>query len=231
MKSATIQSWTDETVPGVVDISNWTKLSYLDIYKSRFMSMPVFPSTLTHLKARAVRIGGDEFDAYQKAVFPFEKLEYLSVEDSDLFTLINDMANPALTSGSLKTLKVGSDIGAIETTSRNDWTQTLPAPSTALETLSLDQRNELPEQTIMAVLRQYPNLKEVDLAFTLVTGSTLRELFERENKPEYINVKHCPDCYHDAVEVARQAGIEVDYELAPKNKNRADRAWRDQYYN
>lgn len=232
MTSVAIRGWTDEIVLGGVDMTSWTKLTYLDTSFAYFSSMPVFPSTLTHLEAggvRVIRVDEDEFDPNQKAVFPFPNLEYLSVEDSELFSVINDMANPALTSNSLKTLKVGSDNGCIHTNSRNDWSKTLPAPSATLETISLHERFELSEESIIAVLRQYPNLKCVDLGRTEITGSTLRELFDRENKPEFINLGHCMSVYYDAVEAARAAGIEVSHNLAPKNKKMESR-WRDKCY-
>jgi hypothetical protein len=228
MKSATIKSWAYEAVLGVVDMSSWTKLTYLDIWGTRFISMPVFPSTLTHLEVADVTIGSHSF-VDEKVVFPFSKLEYLSVENSDLFLILNDMANPALASGSLKTLNLGCVRSFRGANSRNDWTQTLPSYSAALETLSLYEHIELPEKTIIAVLRRFPNLKEVDLSSTGATGSTLRELFERENKPKLVNMKNCANCYHDAVEAAREAGIEVWHELAPKN-NKTDNKFRDQYY-
>ncbi|ELR07439.1 hypothetical protein VC83_03125 [Pseudogymnoascus destructans] len=228
MKSASITGWAYEAVPEVVDMSSWTKLMYLYISGTRFDSMPVFPSTLTHLEAVHVGIISDRFDTDEKLVVPLSKLEYLSVEGGDLFAIVNDMANPGLTSGSLKTLKVGC-IGSIRTNTHNDWSRMLPAPSAALEALSFCERIGLPEKTIIAVLRQFPNLKEVDLSRTEATGSTLRELFERENKPKFINMKDCTNCYHDAVEAAREAGIEVWHELAPKN-NKTDSKFRDQYY-
>lgn len=229
MKSATIKDWSYEAVPGgVVDMSRWTKLMYLDICCARFASMPLFPSTLTHLEAVDVSISSHRFDTDQEVVFPLSKLEYLNVEGSELFAVVNDMASPALTSGSLKTLKVGCVRGFTRANGRNDWTQTLPAPSAALETLSLYEHIELPEKTMIAVLRQFPNLKEVDLSRTGATGSTLRELFEREIKPKFVNMKNCESCYHDAVEAAREAGIEVWHELAPKN-NKTERRVRDQY--
>lgn len=231
MKSATIQSWGNEgneAIFGVVDMSSWTKLTYLDIRGIRFTSMPVFPSTLTHLEAANVSINSRSF-VDEKVVFPFSKLEYLSIENSDLFFILNDMTNPALASGTLKTLKLGCARLFREANSHNDWTQTLPSYSAALETFSLYELINLPEKTIIAVLRQFPNLKEVDLSRTGATGSTLRELFERENKPKLVNMKNCANCYHDAVEAAREAGIEVWHELAPKN-NKTDSKFRDQYY-
>ncbi|OBU00756.1 hypothetical protein VE01_01171 [Pseudogymnoascus verrucosus] len=229
MKSASIKGWAYEATPYVTDMSSWTKLTHLDILGTRFDSMPVLPSSLTHLEAADVGIISHRFDTDEKFVFPFSKLEYLSVEGGDLFAIVNDMANPGLTSGSLKTLKVGH-IGPTHTDTHNDWIKMLPAPSAALETLSLCERIGLPEKTIIAVLRQFPNLKEVDLSRTEATGSTLRELFERENKPKLVNMKNCTNCYHDAVEAARRVGIEVWHELAPKN-NKTDSKFRDQYYN
>ncbi|OBT89612.1 hypothetical protein VE02_01763 [Pseudogymnoascus sp. 03VT05] len=228
VKSASIKGWAYEAVPGVIDMSSWAKLTYLNLFRTRFDSMPVLPSTLTHLEAEDVSIISHRFDTDEKFVFPLSKLEYLSVEGGDLFAIVNDMANPGLTSGSLKTLKVGCT-GLIRTNTHNDWIKILPAPSAALEILSLYEQIELPEKTIIAVLRQFPNLKEVDLTRTGATGSTLRELFERENKPKLVNMKNCTNCYHDAVEAAREAGIEVMHELAPKN-SKTDRKFRDQYY-
>ncbi|OBT79596.1 hypothetical protein VF21_01241 [Pseudogymnoascus sp. 05NY08] len=228
VKSASIKSWAYEAVPGVIDMSSWTKLTYLNLFRTRFDSMPALPSTLTHLEAEDVSIISHRFDTDEKFVFPLSKLEYLSVEGGDLFAIVNDIANPGLTSGSLKTLKVGCT-GLIRTNTHNDWIKILPAPSAALENLSLYEQIELPEKTIIAVLRQFPNLKEVDLTRTVATGSTLRELFERDNKPKLVNMKNCTNCYHDAVEAAREAGIEVMHELAPKN-SKTDRKFRDQYY-
>ncbi|KFY77814.1 hypothetical protein V499_02877 [Pseudogymnoascus sp. VKM F-103] len=229
MKSASIKGWAYEATSYVTDMSSWTKLTHLDILGTRFDSMPVLPSSLTHLEAADVGIISHRFDTDEKFVFPLSKLEYLSVEGGDLFAIVNDMANPGLTSGSLKTLKAGH-IGPTHTDTHNDWIKMLPAPSAALETLSLCERIGLPEKTIIAVLRQFPNLKEVDLSRTEATGSTLRELFERENKPKLVNMKNCTNCYHDAVEAARRVGIEVWHELAPKN-NKTDSKFRDQYYN
>lgn len=231
MKSATIKNWGyegNEAIFGVVDMSSWTKLTYLDIRGIRFTSMPVFPSTLTHLEAANVSINSRSF-VDEKVVFPFSKLGYFSIENSNLFAIVNDMANPALASGSLKTLKLGSVRHVTETNCLNDWTQTLPAYSAALENLSLYEHIGLPEETIIAVLRQFPNLKVVDLARTDATGSTLRELFERENKPKLVNMENCVKCYHDAVEAAREAGIEVMHELAPRSSKTASK-FRDQYY-
>lgn len=230
MKSAAIKDWR-HLRPEVFDMSSWTKLTYLDISNTHFVSVPIFPSTLTHLEAAFVGIASysSNLDVDREAVFPFSKLEYLSVEGGALGIIVNDMANPALTSGSLKTLKVGCEYSSIRGENRNDWIHTLPAYSPALKTLWLDRNVELPEETIITVLRQFPNLKEVNLSGTGATGSTLRELFERDSKPEFVDMRHCENCYHDAVEVAREAGIEVRHELAPKN-NKMGRKLRDQYF-
>lgn len=199
-------------------MARWTKLTYLDITNTILSFMPIFPSTLIHLETDEIIINLGTFNRDEKAYFQLPKLEYLGVNNSELFALVNDIANPALVSGSLKTLDTGAQDITIETRGRNSWLQTLPAPSAALKTISLYKQMELPENVIIAVLRQYPNLKMVDLRFTSVTGSTLRELFERENKPDFIQLEGCVDCYHDAIEAAREAGIEVSHELAPRKK-------------
>lgn len=211
MKSATIKSWKYEAVPGLINMSSWTKLTHLDISSTQFTIMPVFPSTLTHLNAWKVAIASDE-----EGFFVLPKLEYLNVTDSRLFTVVNDIANPALASGSLKELHAGNNATAVRTDSRNSWLESLPLPSLHLISLSLNTQTELPEKTMIALLRQYPNLKKVDLSYTGATGSTLRELFERENKPDFIDMRGCESCHYDAVEVAREAGIQVLHELAPK---------------
>ncbi|KFY37373.1 hypothetical protein V494_04775 [Pseudogymnoascus sp. VKM F-4513 (FW-928)] len=230
MKSATIKKWHYGTDPQVIPESSWTKLRYLDISGTGFPVLPVLPSTLTHLETRNANLGFYTFDPDQNDVPVLSKLEYLGIENSIFSTVVNDMANPSLTSGSLKTLKLGGNANSYsQCGSRNDWTYTLPAHSAALETLSLAQNIELPEKTIIDVLRQFPNLKEVDLSYTCSTGSTLRELFERENKPRFVNMMNCTNCYHDAVEAARGAGIEVRHELAPKY-NKTDTKFRDQFY-
>lgn len=229
MKSATIKSWKYEAVPGMIYMSRWTKLTHLDISGTQFTVMPVFPNTLTHLDAWKVVIASDE-----EGFFVLPKLEYLNVTDSRLFTAVNDIANPALASGSLKELHVGSNATAVGTDRRNSWLESLPLPSLKLKALSLNAQTELPEKTMIALLRQYPNLKKVDLSYTGATGSTLRELFERENKPDFIDMQGCEGCHYDAVEAARKAGIQVVHELAPKYKAYKGRphseAWPDITY-
>lgn len=134
------------------------------------------------------------------------------------------MANPSLISGSLKTLHIGdmsfsgriSFVGLDFPAPFDTWHGTIPAPSMQLEVLSLQNSYELSEREILAMLRQYPNLKRIDLSRTRVTGSTVRELLERENKPLFINLEYCDECHHDAVEAARNAGIEVNYRLYRK---------------
>lgn len=218
MESATIKHWRHAMFPGVVDLASWIKLTYLDVSKTRFHSIPTFPGTLTHFAASETTGVASDLIAYSELDnFHFPNLEYLDVNDSDFSICVNDIANPGLISGSLKTLDLGGaaflrDIGS------HRWPENLPAPSPALETLSLRSQTELPEKIIISLLRQYPNLKNVDLGVTGVTGSTLRELFQRENKPNFIDLEGCDDCYYDAVEAARESGIEVLHELAPKKK-------------
>ncbi|KAL5350162.1 hypothetical protein ACLOAV_005199 [Pseudogymnoascus australis] len=226
MKSATINIWSYE-FNEVVDMTNWSKLTYLDVSQTEFTSMPIFPSTLTYLEAGGVWIGLGEFDHDQKEFF-LPKLKYLGIVDSHLFKVVNDIANPALASGSLKELMVGVNDATLATNDKNSLYKSVPAPSSVLTTLSLDSHFDLPENIIVTILRQYPNLKNVYLRHTGVTGSTLRELFERDNKPDLIDLRGCSDCYYDAVEAARGAGIDVRHDLAPKN-NKTDRRWRDQY--
>lgn len=228
MKSATIKSWPLEAVPGVVDMSSWTKLTYLDIWHTQFTSVPVFPSSLTYLEAEGVVIGLNDFEFDQKDFFQLPKLEYLSIKNSDFFTVVNDMANPALASGSLKELCVCSNSIMTQTSNRNNWFKSLPAPSSALTMLSLRGHFDLPENIIIALLRRYPNLEGVGLGHTSVTGSTVRELFERKKKPDYVDLEGCDSCYYDAVDAARKAGIDVRHELAPKN-NKTERRVREQY--
>ncbi|OBT64352.1 hypothetical protein VE03_05814 [Pseudogymnoascus sp. 23342-1-I1] len=229
MKSATIKRWPHMAVPRVIEMASWRKLTHLDISLTQFTSVPVFPTTLTHLEAERVHVSSTNSEFDQKDFFQLPKLEYLNVKDSDLFTVVNDMVNLALVSGSLKELHVGSNSVMAQTSNHNSWLQTLPAPSPALTTLSLRGLVELPEKVMIAILRQYPNLETVNLAYTGATGSTLRELFEREKKPRYVDMEGCDGCYYDAVEAARGAGIDVWHELAPKNK-RPDRSWRDESF-
>lgn len=219
MKSAKIKNWTNEAVPGIVDMAGWTKLTHLDISGTQFTCLPVFPSTLVHLEAEGARLSlADDSELDQKKdFFHLPKLEYLGVINSGFFDVVNDLANLALASGSLKELYVG-DNGPITTNSRNSWLKSLPAPSSSLTTLSLHEEVELPENIIIALLRQYPNLQDVILSYTSATGSTLRELFERKNKPAYVDMEGCEGCYYDAVEAARKVGIEVAHQLAPKKK-------------
>ncbi|KFX87729.1 hypothetical protein O988_09312 [Pseudogymnoascus sp. VKM F-3808] len=218
MKSASIHFGRYETVPGVVDMTSWAKLTFLNIMGTQFTSMPIFPSTLTHLEAERVKVGFGNFDPDQKDFFQLPNLKYLSINNSNLFTFVNDLANPALASGSLKELHVDGNSTATETHNRNSWVQTLPATSLKLRTLSLAEQTELPEKTIIELLRQYPNLQDINLSFTEATGSTLRELFERDSKPVNVDMAGCSGCHYDAVEAARGAGINVTHHLWQKEK-------------
>lgn len=219
VKSARITKWRSAASVGIIDFSSWSELAYLDINKTRFTSIPKFPSTLIHLNVEEIKtLGINDFENLPKDYFQFPNLEHLSVDGSDFAIALNEMADPGLLSGSLMTLNIGDSSHFGREHPYQTWPKAMPASSSTLRTLSLRLQTELREKTIIKMLCQYPNLKEVDLAHTGITGSTLVVLFERENRPEFIDLEGCDDCYYDAVEAARETGIEVLHELAPKKK-------------
>jgi len=211
-------------VPGeFAEFSEWKDLTYLDIAGLSFNIVPKFPAILKHLDVSYIgnfELG--DFKALPKDYFSFPDLEYLSVQSSTFVFALNEIANPGLISGSLKTLNIGDStfFGQDLDTLSETWPGTMPTPSTQLEVLSLYGQYGLPERKILAMLRQYPNLKRINLGQTRVTGSTVRELFERENKPSFINLNYCDECHYDAVEAARKVGIEVSHQLDTKTRTR-----------
>lgn len=220
IESASLVDWGRGTSSETTDFCEWKNLTHLDIRDTHFEGIPKFPETLKHLNVdRIPDLAPAGFRNLPKDYFYLPQLEYLSMVKSSFAASLNDIAEAGLASGTLRTLILGCSSNFREDDDPyRAWPASMPAPSANLEALSLSELYELSESTILAFLRQYPNLKWLDLRYTAITGSTLRELFERENKPQFIDVSHCESCHHDAVEAARAAGIVIRQMQAPRKK-------------
>jgi hypothetical protein len=67
------------------------------------------------------------------------------------------------------------------------------------------------DKTILAIIELYPNLREVNLEQTRITGVGLKALVSKGIKS--INVDHCDDLGEDAVLWARSQGVQVQHNM------------------
>lgn len=210
-----------------LDFASWKSLKHLDIERLRTTHMPTFPLTLQYLDLSDIgSVAVDELErpvnddgTVDGSLFHLPELVHLNVEGSDFTRFMHELSLAGLASGTLKTLKIGdTSIFAPQDDPYVGWPVRMPRPSESLRALSVQGLSHISEGLIIQLLERYPNLDEVDLSETTITGSTLRILFEREHKPQIIEAVGCSKVSRDAVEAARNHCIDVISEYAPQKQ-------------
>jgi hypothetical protein len=212
----------NDTVPcPALNFKRWRHLTHLSLVDTRITNVPTFPKTLRYLNVEGVCSLDLTLIEQARDTFHLPNLVELRIQDSDFIVILNELANPPLKSGTLKVLNIGRQ-GVVlgHRLVMQDWPDNMLAPSETLEVLSLRDQPDLDEDVLIAFLKRYPNLTDVDLSLTSITGITIKELYTRAVPPEYIAAEYCRHLYHDAVEIARSMGIDVLYEMHNSLKRR-----------
>jgi len=209
------------------DLSLWTKLKHLEFNRACFPNLPSLPRTLKYLDISENFIlppllSTDEsvttIDLPLLETFICNKIDF-SLE------VILTLIGPSVKAGNLKTLHMGD-----YAPSESSWEQSTPTKDLlmpSLRDLSLS-KCQMREDGIMRFLRLCPNLQNVDVSFTRVTGVAIKELMTREVGPlKWLGACWCMFLSSDAVEWARSLGTIVEYSNDPLKRPVRQRFWRD----
>lgn len=163
------------------------------------------------------------FDSLDSNYLPI--LESFNCTSTNAFSTIAifKMMKQALKSGTLRHLRIGHRYDEL-----NVIKPVEDCPSSAnLEYLSLAAMQDKPD-VLIGILRQYPNVREVDLSSTKVTGVEVRELIDREGGPlKWLGLENASKISFDAIEYARGKGTEVAYRLPGFLPTTERRSFRD----
>jgi F-box/TPR repeat protein Pof3 len=199
LKSLTLTNW--KFHPPLADMTPWVHLEYLKLVDLGLDSLPSLPPSLKHLHL-------DGF--YHMRHAPSEDgldlplLRTLSVQDSLQLTALGlfDILKRSNELGNLTALDLSGRL------SDNGSEQYISSQSL----LSLGMgRLMIGDKTILAIIELYPNLREVNLEQTRITGVGLKALVSKGIKS--INVDHCDDLGEDAVLWARSQGVQVQHNM------------------
>lgn len=208
------------------DFGAWKFLETLNIQKLRIAKLPTFPRTLRHLNLSDIatvthhELDNAKIGTIDTSSYNLPNLASLDVEGSDFTHFTCELSNAGLSSGTLKSLKIGdtSHIAAHEDPYMN-WPQRMPGLSKHVFALSLKYLNHISEDVIINLLAQYPQLVEVNLSHCNITGTTIGHLFKKERvHPFIVDVRGCPNVGRDAVEAARETGCTVYSEHMPRKQ-------------
>ncbi|RKF63329.1 putative f-box tpr repeat containing protein pof3 [Erysiphe neolycopersici] len=195
-----------------LDLRSWSHLKRLHLLHAGLLKFPKLPQTLQHLvldKNPNLSIT-DELEKEDLFSLPLLETFYCqstSIELHHLFAI----TKACIQANNFKSLGIGGHYHnhlIMVSYSTNKIPKNLP-PSLSLEELSLALL-PITDNQILEILQLYPKLRKIDLSGTCVTGVTIKALIEKGGV-EWIKVSDQMSVSFDAIELARNKGIYVDF--------------------
>jgi len=202
------------------DFSRWTRLEVVSFHNTRIFRMPRLPKSITCVDFTDHNTGTD---------FYFEDLQDLRYHASNVPNLEETLSDPerhqlpnleelhtrnsksippklfefltraSISSGKLRILDVGG---------RPYEPSTYP-PCKSLVGLSLAKSWEWGDDEILEMMKLYPNVKELDLSDTNVSGYGLKKITQEYGPLEKVVLKGCGNISPDAFEYLEGKGTAV----------------------
>ncbi|KAE9375308.1 hypothetical protein N431DRAFT_542865 [Stipitochalara longipes BDJ] len=205
--SITLSNWGN--LPNLVDCTPWTKLEHLDLTNTQLRRLPKLPTSLKSLNLSnniQLHVGvGDEAPAELPLLETFNCEGTFITPDA-----LKVLTMPAIANGKLKSLLIGARLADARP---GPATDEYPA-SEDLEELSLNTM-QINDARVLQILELYPKLRKLDVSGTRVTGVAVRKFVNWGITS--LNLDECIDVSSDAVDWARNKGVEVEF-----NFNRKD---------
>ncbi|KAF2212823.1 hypothetical protein CERZMDRAFT_40600 [Cercospora zeae-maydis SCOH1-5] len=89
----------------------------------------------------------------------------------------------------------------------------IPSRLRALQSLSLRDAMGLTDEAIVAIVKELPRLRSLDLSGSLITGAGVGDLLRMEQLDE-MKLHNCQKIGHrDAIDQARKRGVKVEYKM------------------
>lgn len=220
MECISILGWQARLYPqSRYNFSDWVNLKEVNLDGSYFEHIPILPSGLRRLSlSRVYRLQYMDSGYYAWADLPLLTYFDSSLSPGLSWAISLQLVLPSMQANNLRRLYMTDNSNGIDL-------ESFPLTPSVID-LSL-QRLQESEDIIMKILRKFPNLRQVDLSDTKVTGVTIKELMARNNpRLERLRLWGCLDISPDAVEYARNMGTKVDYKASAAGNHQASIAWR-----
>jgi F-box/TPR repeat protein Pof3 len=196
-----------------VDCTAWTNLEHLDLSNTQLRRLPKLPTTLRSLNLSnniQLHVGLDH-DA--PADLPL--LETFNCEGTFITAdVLKVLTLPAIANGKLKSLLIG---GRLADAHPGPAAEEYPA-SEDLEELSLNTM-QINDARALQILELYPKLRKLDVSGTRVTGVAVRKFVNWGITS--LNLDECIDVSSDAVDWARNKGVEVEFNFNRKDSRKS----------
>ena len=190
-----------------VDFSNLHQLQNLNISNLKAILPPLLPSSI-----RTIAMADcDRYSVYQGvnfADFDLPELVRLSLAGWHELSLGELQACLLPSKGKVTHLDIGSCVALSSDNLKELITQ---GYLEGIEDLGLKSCN-VNDEIAMLLARNLPRLKNLDLAYTKITGVGVKALVTGlEGKMEHLCLDSCPDISVDAVVLARSMGVKVAF--------------------
>lgn len=210
IQTLSLQGWivTAPPIQGpTTDFSKLHKLQHLNISYLTAVLPPLLPSTVrTFAMADCCKLPGNQgfsfadFDLPQLVRLSFAGWHQLLLGDLQAWLIPNK--------GKLTHLDIGDCIALSSANLKDLITQGYLG---AIEELALTSCN-VDDETAVLIARSLPRLKDLDLAWTKITGVGVKALVTGlEGKLEHLCLNGCDSTNIDAVELARAMGVKVSF--------------------
>jgi len=210
LESAIFNNWT--WAHPYIDLSSvWPCLQYLDLSNMNLFRIPSLPVTLKHLILGNNRDLIDNNVEDQAIVLPLlETFVCAATSLSNAFIKVT--TQESIKRGNLRNLSIGERLVEDLKVPAED----VYPVSAIIEELSLAYLL-LSEHDVMKIVNLYPNVQNLDVSGTKITGVAVKAFVQLGVKR--LKMNECSEVGTDAVEWARGQGIDVEFNFPSRSGN------------